>query len=196
MVTKLDLLLVGDSCVGKTSMLEMVRTGVFCKETNSSVGLNNISIKKTIDDESYLFWITDTPGQNPFRTITRNSLKKAHGVLLVFDLSDLESFNNVNKWLEMIKAEAFDPVIFLVGNKSDLTGEMRRVTSEKIENFIVRNDNIRYYETSAKEKVIIDEVFEAIYQAIVDKYKAGKIKVDKSLTEKDDNNKDKGSGCC
>ncbi len=109
--------------------------------------------------------IWDTAGQEKFRTITKSFYKQADGILLVFDLTDRESFDKLHSWVNNIYETAEEGVVkFLVGNKLDLA-ESRVVDRE--EAMKVANEyDMRYYETSAKHKVGVNEVFSDLIEDV------------------------------
>ena len=100
--------------------------------------------------------IWDTAGQERYRAITQSFYKGAQGIILVFDLSDNETFLTIKNWLENIKAYADDGVIkILLGNKCD----KERAIKESDIKALVKESNMQYFETSAKENINIDEAF-------------------------------------
>ena len=109
-----------------------------------------------IDGEEIKLQIWDSAGQKKYRTITKRFCRNIMGALIVFDLTNKESFNNINAWLDIIKKNAPEETIkILVGNKSDLKTN-RIVTKEEI--IKLSNDTkIEYFETSAKDNTGINE---------------------------------------
>lgn len=100
----------------------------------------------------------DTAGQERFRTITSSYYRGAHGIIVVYDVTDLESFNNVKQWLHEITKYANENVNkLLVGNKSDLTSK-RAVTHDQGEEF-AKSMGIDFVETSAKNSINVDKAF-------------------------------------
>ncbi|KAH0790792.1 ras-like gtp-binding protein ypt1 [Histomonas meleagridis] len=109
-----------------------------------------------IDEKPIKLQVWDTAGQEQYRTITKSFLRGADGILLVFDLTNQNSFDMVNDWMNSIKENASSTVdIFLVGNKSDLT---RVVSQDKIDEF-QKTNGVRYFETSACTGNNIQETF-------------------------------------
>ncbi len=110
------------------------------------------------DSETIIAKIWDTAGQEKFRTITKSFYKQANGILLVFDLTDRESFDKLHSWVSNINETAEEDVVkYLVGNKLDLA-ESRVVNREEALK-IAAEYGMRYYETSAKHKINVNEVF-------------------------------------
>lgn len=113
-------------------------------------------------------------GQERFRTITESYYRGAHGVLLVFDLTDLNSFLKTKHWLEQIKEHAPNAVcIALVGNKSDLE-EKRAVSTSEAQSF-AQQHHLPYAETSAKDGKGVKEVFNELTQSILKAVVEGKL---------------------
>ena len=101
--------------------------------------------------------------------MTRQYFKDAHGVILVFDVSDSKSYNNLSSWLKEIKNNSNrDPDIILVANKIDI--ENRKITKDTGSKFAEKN-GLMYAETSSKEGLNVDSPFEQIAQSLVNKVK-------------------------
>ena len=116
----------------------------------------------------FLQW--DTAGQERFRTITSSYYRGAHGIIVVFDVTDLESFNNVKQWLHEIDRYASENVNkLLVGNKCDLTSK-RAVTTEQAKEF-ADSLGIEYLETSAKNATNVERAFTTMAAQIKARYK-------------------------
>ena len=102
--------------------------------------------------------IWDTAGHERFRTITTSYYRGAHAIVIVYDVSERNSFEHIDKWLSEIKKFAKENVLmFLVGNKIDLI-EKRKVSKDEAEE-IANKFNIPYFETSAKTSINIDKLF-------------------------------------
>eukprot|EP01043_Picozoa_sp_COSAG02_P047033 COSAG02_NODE_4466_length_5332_cov_3.159564_6_plen_301_part_01 len=109
----------------------------------------------SIDGDRFKFQLWDLAGQERFRTIIASYYQGAHGFIIVYDVTDPRSFENVEYWLD--KVEKYAPIKMLVGNKSDLTGS-RAVTFEKGEKF-ARDRGMQFFETSAKVNYSVEEAF-------------------------------------
>ncbi|KAG6538593.1 hypothetical protein ZIOFF_003717 [Zingiber officinale] len=129
--------------------------------------------ERKLKDDSYLesyistigvdFW--DTAGQERFRTITSSYYRGAHGIIVVYDVTDQESFNNVKTWLNEIDRYASDNVNkLLVGNKSDLT--TNKVVSYETAKAFADEIGIPFMETSAKNATHVEQAFMAMTAAI------------------------------
>ena len=134
--------------------------------------------------------IWDTAGQDRFRAITKNYYKGAHGIILIYDVTNQLSFDNVSNWINQIKEEASDKVtIFLVGNKIDDV-ENRKIQTESGKN-LAENFQLQFYETSAKTGENVEKTFQALVEKI-DEISLINIKKGGKLTP----GNGKKKGCC
>ena len=126
------LILIGNSGVGKTSILRFLSNGVFPEDTISSIGIDkktlNISIEVNENSKvkkDFIISLFDTAGQEKFRAIARNYYKGSDGILLLYDITDRVTFENIEMWIDNItdslgKKADEKYVIILIGNKLDL----------------------------------------------------------------------------
>lgn len=152
------LVLVGDSGIGKSSILQKYVKDDFSESYVSTIGVD--FAVKTIDLNGKIIklQVWDTAGQERFRTITHSYYRGAHGIIVVFDLTNIESFHNISNWLHEINLHAKENVqILLVGTKSDRVN-YRMITKDMIDNYVKTHDFI-YIETSSKTGVGIDQIF-------------------------------------
>lgn len=195
----IKLLLIGDSGVGKSCLLLRYSDDSFTSSFITTIGID-FKIKSIMcGDAKVKLQIWDTAGQERFRTITTAYYRGAMGILLVYDVSDENSFNNVRNWMRQIDQNAAENVNrVLIGNKCDVDASERKVATEK-GRALADEYKIKFFETSAKLNVNVDEAFMAIAKDIVDRLKenpdhygssGGSISVSeqKAKTEK--------SGCC
>ena len=161
----IKIILLGDVAVGKTAILNRYIDGKF--DENYSCTINVQSRKKQISFNEDIFLemsIWDTCGEEKFRALTRQYYRDSNGILLVFDLSCNKTFLNLEKWIKEIKEVAPKNIItLLVGNKVDLK---REVKENDVEKFCEEN-NLIYYEISAKDGINIDFAFEQLAKGIV-----------------------------
>ena len=119
----------GDGEVGKTSLITHYKEGTFSNEHLATLGLDYITKKHVRENQEYNIKVWDTAGQERFHTMTQAFYKKAHGIIIVFDITDSQSFKSVSNWMKSIAENANqDVAIILVGNKVDLADE-RQVSS-------------------------------------------------------------------
>ena len=163
------LILLGDSGVGKTSLLNRYMDQPFIFNQSCTV---NVDFKiKSLKIDKYTsakITIWDTCGQEKYRSMTFLYFKDAQGIILLYDVTDKESFDNLIIWLEEIEKKILkeDISIIIVGNKIDLND--RNVSYEEAKNF-AENKGIMYCETSCKDGINIGTAFEMVTKDIVNK---------------------------
>ena len=154
-------LLIGDSTVGKTSIIGKYLDKNFSDKTKNTVGIDFKNIKLKIDDENIYLQLWDTAGQEKYRSMTTSYYRGVNIIIIVFDVTNKISFEHVKDWIDNINNFAKMNVIkILVGNKIDLN-DLRVISfddGKKVADFY----SIKYYETSAKTREGIVEMFENI----------------------------------
>ncbi|CAI9101234.1 OLC1v1038508C1 [Oldenlandia corymbosa var. corymbosa] len=159
------LLLIGDSGVGKSCLLLRFADDSYSESYISTIGVDFKIRTVEQDGKTIKLQIWDTAGQERFRTITSSYYRGAHGIIVVYDVTDRESFNNVKQWLNEIDRYASENVNkILVGNKSDLT-EKKAVSYEEAQAF-ADEIGIPFMETSAKNASNVEQAFMAMAAAI------------------------------
>jgi len=162
------LLLIGDSGVGKSSLLLRFADNTFTESFISTIGVDFKIRTLEIDGNTVKLQIWDTAGQERFRTITSSYYRGAHGIIVVYDVTNPETFNNVQKWLQEIERYACETVHkLLVGNKCDLVSE-RKVSSDDAREFADQL-NLVFLETSAKDSTNVEEAFSKMARSIKEK---------------------------
>jgi len=152
------LLLIGDSGVGKSCLLLRFADDTYTESYISTIGVDFKIRTIELDGKTIKLQIWDTAGQERFRTITSSYYRGAHGIIVVYDVTDNESFNNVKQWLHEIDRYACENVNkLLVGNKSDLTSK-RVVSTEQGKEF-AESLGIEFLETSAKTATNVEQAF-------------------------------------
>ena len=162
------IILIGNSGVGKSSILQRYIQKVFQESFASTIGVDFFMKTINIGDKSIKLQLWDTAGTEKFRSITTGYYRGADAAFVVFDLSSKTSFKNLNEWIESYYKYSNPDVeknVILIGNKSDLF-DKREVTKEEIEKFI-KDNNINYFETSAKDGKNIDECFTFIAKKLM-----------------------------
>ncbi|KAH9607769.1 hypothetical protein KSS87_022418 [Heliosperma pusillum] len=151
-----------DSCVGKSCLLLRFSDGSFTTSFITTIGIDFKIRTIELDGKRIKLQIWDTAGQERFRTITTAYYRGAMGILLVYDVTDESSFNNIRNWIRNIEQHASDNVNkILVGNKADMDESKRAVPTAKGQ-ALADEYGIKFFETSAKTNLNVEEVFFSI----------------------------------
>ena len=162
------LIIIGDSGVGKSNILSRYLNDDFNLDSKNTVGVELGTKYLKIKGKGAKLQIWDTAGQERYRSITTSYYKGSHGCFIVYDMTNEDSFANVDKWYtEAAKTASENVSIILVGNKCDLE-DQRKITKEMGEEK-AKNLKCLFFETSAKTKINIDEIFQEISNNIYDK---------------------------
>jgi len=154
----IKLLLIGDSGVGKSCLLLRFADHTYTESYISTIGVHFKIRTIDLDGKVIKLQIWDTAGQERFRTITSSYYRGAHGIIVVYDVTDRDSFSNVKQWMNEIDRYAVENVQkLLVGNKCDLTTK-RQVTPEEGKAF-ADTLSIPFLETSAKAATNVEQAF-------------------------------------
>jgi len=154
----LKIIMVGDSGVGKSCLLKAFMGEPFDKNYTSTIGVDFEIKPVSINERQVNLQIWDTAGQERFRTITTSYYRSSDAILLIFDVSEKQTFKNCEAWLEDVRLYAKDKVdILLLGNKADLVS--KRVVDYKTAKEFADKHGMLYMETSAKQNVNVDKAF-------------------------------------
>ena len=163
----LKILLIGDSTVGKSSILRKFIDNKFEETSTSTIGVDfrfKIINKK---EKKINLRIWDPSGQERYRSLTQNYYRNANGIIFIFDLTNYTTFENIQNWLTESKMCESQAKYLLVGNKVDLEEKKdKNLTKEIIETFAEKN-NMKYYEISAKTGINIDKIFKKMVDLIL-----------------------------
>ena len=160
------IVLVGDSDVGKSCILLRYVDDQFDPSYVSTIGVDFRYKKLTLGSRSVKLQMWDTAGQERYRTITTAYYRGAQAVLMVYDVTSAESFENVARWMSDVKSVSSNSIVVLVGNKRDKKG---RVTSTEEGAKLALSYGAMFVETSAKTGENIDGVFEEIGALLMEK---------------------------
>ena len=162
---KIKIIVVGDSGVGKTNLINRFATDKFDTNSKATIGVEFVYKTLKIGKEVIKVEVWDTAGQERYRSITSSYYKGARGAIIVYDITNDDSFNNVESWMnEVVKKGKKDIQFLLLGNKSDLVND-RLVSEEKgIEK--ARELNMRLFEASALDKTNVNEAFNYLIKEI------------------------------
>ena len=168
----LKYIIIGDAAVGKSNLLLGFSQDDFKSEYQLTIGVEFGAKNLDIDNKKYRLQIWDTAGQENYRSITRAYYKNSVCAILVYDISNRDSFEHISSWIEDCLAQSPKTVFMvLVGNKSDLN-EKRKVTFEEGEQ-MARNHNLLFFESSAKTGDNVDRIFEESAKEINKKINEG-----------------------
>ena len=195
---KCNLLIIGDATVGKTCILRRFAHDKFTSNYISTVGIDFFTKDVILDDKKIHIKIWDTAGQERYRSLTQGFFRKAEGIIIVYDITNEKSFNNLKFWIESIESNANSqsskiPAI-IVGNKIDILE--RKVDKTSAESF-AKNKQYKYFEVSTKSGINIDESIKFLIKNVLEEKKENEEKNeekkgDKNIEiKKNDNNNDK-----
>eukprot|EP00257_Ricinus_communis_P027119 XP_025014533.1 ras-related protein Rab7 isoform X2 [Ricinus communis] len=163
--TLLKVIVLGDSGVGKTSLMNQYVHKKFSQQYKATIGADFVTKELQIDDRLVTLQIWDTAGQERFQSLGVAFYRGADCCVLVYDVNVMRSFDALDNWHEefLKQANPPDPKTFpfiLLGNKIDIDGGNSRVVSEKkAKEWCASKGNIPYFETSAKEDYNVDPAF-------------------------------------
>ena len=154
-------LLLGNSDVGKSSLILRYVDQVWSDTFAPTIGADFKVKTLEIDNKQIKMQIWDTAGQERFRNVISSYFRGSHGILLIYDITNRDSFKNLENWLIEIEKNASQNVLkILIGNKNDLVND-REIQSEEGQAFANRN-GMEFIETSAKMNTNVTEAFEAL----------------------------------
>jgi small GTP-binding protein len=184
---RVKILMLGDSGVGKTSLIMRWTADTFSANMVGTVGVNFKTKRVCIAEEYVQVQVWDTAGQEHFHKITTSYYRGANAILLVYDLSDPRTVANVQYWLTNIKAHASESVhVALIGNKSDLKAsgvEAAKTSSSSSSSSTATTDEpldgqhwadrigVRHFETSAKDSTNVDDAFMTVVSSYLNSLK-------------------------
>ena len=164
---KIKIMIIGESLVGKTALITRYTNNSFSGSYLTTVGIDFQTKIININDKAIKVELWDTAGQERFRNIAKNYFQSSDGFLIVYDITNKSSFEKLSFWNEQVNLNAPEKTKYIiVGNKKDLE-EKREVQTEVGENFAKEN-NVKFYETSAKDGTNVNEVFELLAKEIIE----------------------------
>ena len=187
----IKLLLIGNAFVGKTLIVQKFIDNTFSKTTLSTIGVDLQSKIIDINGKKVKYLIWDTAGEDRMKTMTYSYYRGCHVILIVYDVTEQKSFQNVTTWVECVDKFAKSNVLrILVGNKTDL--EEKRVISTEEGKKLAEANGLKFYEISALKITGLYEMFEDIAKEYVEIYEQ---KAYKNFQLKREENKKK-KRCC
>ncbi|XP_010864507.4 ras-related protein Rab-19 isoform X1 [Esox lucius] len=153
------IILVGDSDVGKTCIVQSFKSGVFVEKQQNTIGVDFTVRTLNIDGRKVKMQVWDTAGQERFRTITQSYYRSAHGAIVAYDITRRPTFESLTHWIQEVEQYgAASVVLILIGNKSDLQSE-RQVLFEDACTLAERRGALAAVETSAKAAHNVEAAF-------------------------------------
>ncbi|CAO3597517.1 unnamed protein product [Absidia cylindrospora] len=169
-IPTLKLLLIGSTNVGKSSLLLRFIDNEFLpqEEMSATIGVDFKLHMMEVDGQKYKLTIWDTAGQERFRTLTSSYYRGAQGVVLVYDVSRRETFNDLDTWWKEVNTYCSSPhvVKMIIGNKVDK--ESTRVVEYKEGEELARRLQTLFLECSAKSNIGVEEAFEELVTKIIE----------------------------
>ena len=198
------IIIIGDSGVGKSNILSRYLADEYKEDSKNTVGVELGTKYLKIKGKGAKLQIWDTAGQERYRSITTSYFRGSHGCFIVYDITNEDSFDNIDKWFEQTqKSASKDVSVILVGNKCDLEN-YRKITKEMGEEK-AKTLKCPFFETSAKTNISINDIFEEMTNNIYEK-NASKIEEDnieivhenenKATNLNQEEEKKESKGCC
>ena len=189
----IKILLLGESNVGKTTIFQRLCDATVDKNSISTIGVEFKVKNYKYNNKDYQIQLFDTAGQERFKSITEAYYRMGDAFFFVFDLTNQDSLNALDDWINKVNETIENPLYIILGNKDDLK---EQIPKETIENFInkYKDRNIPFIKTSAWKNKNIDKAFETIIDIFEKKsnivnYEERPITITK-------NKKDKKIQCC
>jgi small GTP-binding protein len=160
--------MIGDSGVGKTSIIMRYTEGTFTENTQATIGVDYKNSMINVQGKKIKLVIWDTAGQDKYRTLTSAYYKGTNGLCVVYDVASRESFENLDRWLKEFHENSSESDIvqtMLIGNKTDLEG--RQVTTQEAE-FYAKKNSMLFTEVSAKHNKGINDIFTELANKVLE----------------------------
>jgi small GTP-binding protein len=168
------IIIIGNQSVGKTNIVTRYVKGEFSEDYMITIGMDFLTCNLKSDDKIFKLRLWDTAGSEKFRSITKGYYSNTCCALIVYDITNQNSFDSVKHWIEDVKNYADkDTHLVLVGNKIDLK-DQRKISKEDGQNLATQN-GMDFYESSALTGENINNIFEGICKYVNQKIDEGKI---------------------
>ena len=174
---KCQLLIIGDSTVGKTSILCRYANGIFNSNYLATIGLDNFTKEEVIDNKTIRIKIWDTAGQEKFQSLTKGFFRNAQGIMVVYDVTNSETYENIKYWTLSIKTHMGSDInkisVIIIGNKIDsIEREVKRGEAE----VYCQELGYPYFETSAKTGENVDKAIKFLVKEVLKKNSINRFK--------------------
>ncbi|GAA5829758.1 hypothetical protein JCM5353_002221 [Sporobolomyces roseus] len=196
---KFKLVFLGEQSVGKTSLITRFMYDTFDNTYQATIGIDFLSKTMYLEDRTVRLQLWDTAGQERFRSLIPSYIRDSSVAVVVYDITNRQSFMNTSKWVDDVRSErGNDVIIVLVGNKTDLN-DKRQVTTEEAESKS-KELNVMFIETSAKAGHNVKTMFRKIAQALpgMDREQEGQGQnqmIDVSVTPQNTTGNEGGCSC-
>jgi len=193
-------IIVGDSGVGKTSLLNQYVNQRYTQQYRATVGADFLAKEVMVDDRLITLQIWDTAGQERFQSLGGAFYRGADCCVLTFDLTNAKSFESLDNWREEFLAQGApkDPENFpfiVIGNKVDRETE-RKVPTAKAQSWCKNHGNIEYFEVSAKDNISVEDAFQVVAKQAASREKEDDMYFPVTVTLNQQNNQPTKKGCC
>ena len=186
---KLKCVLIGETAVGKTSIITQYINNEFNPDVKSSIGVDNLIKEMEIENTKIKFELWDTPGQEIYTSANKIFMKNTDIALIVYDITNKETFEKVNHWINLVKEVNGNRnlIIGIAANKSDLY-ENTEVNREEGEEY-AKKINALYFESTATDHENVVNIFEELIKAYINTFKKKDKNIIPDSTKKVDGNK-------
>ena len=193
---QMKFLLIGEQAVGKSSLINQYIEGKFEENLLCAAGLDLKKKYIKINEKSIKLMIYDTAGHERFRTLSKNQISSTKGILIVYDVTEKESFDALNFWMKSFKENANkNAICLIIGNKIDL--ENKRVIGYDEGKKFAEKYGVKFIETSAKSAVGVNEAFYSVAKEIFDnEINVNDIIIEGNYNKKKNKDKEKKSCIC
>ena len=151
-------IIIGDPSVGKSNILMKFAHNKFTDEYQATIGVEFGAKNISFNNQIYRIQIWDTAGQERYMALNKNIFQKVQGIIIMYDLTSLSSFENVPRWLHLLSQNVSNKPKMLVANKLDLAENNRMVTEEEGQKLADEN-NIPFFEGSGSSGTNVDKIF-------------------------------------
>lgn len=163
----LKVIILGDSGVGKTSLMQQFVNGKFSHQYKATIGADFLTKDMAIDNKNVTMQLWDTAGQERFQSLGVAFYRGADCCVLVYDVTNSKSFESISSWRDefLVQANIKEPENFpfvVIGNKIDVEENKRLISNKKASNLCASLGNVPYFETSAKEAVNVEQAFDVV----------------------------------
>merc|ERR1711934_404181 len=195
-VVQFKLVLLGDSAVGKSSLVLRFVRGQFFEYQESTIGAAFLTQNVSLNDYTVKFEIWDTAGQERYHSLAPMYYRGAAAAVVVYDITNADSFARAKSWVKELQRQGSpNIVIALAGNKCDLASKRKVEASEASE--YAKDNGLFFMETSAKTALNVEELFKAIAKKLPkDPYREPSDKPGVNIDDSSDNGGGSGGGCC